>query len=101
MYQVKSELQLPFFHILDIRNFTWVSNFEPEQPPTTTVINTPPTNPVNPPNLIADKSEGKLIGIIIGTVGLSIGIGTVAGILGYKFYKKQKYNRAIPTAGGI
>jgi uncharacterized membrane protein YebE (DUF533 family) len=47
-----------------------------------------------------EKSDnGKQIGIILGTVGLSIGIGTVVGFLGYKYYKKQKYKHAIPTAG--
>jgi hypothetical protein len=41
------------------------------------------------------------MGIILGTVGLSVGICTLVGFFGYKFYKKQKNNRAIPTAGGI
>ncbi|PKY57649.1 hypothetical protein RhiirA4_449082 [Rhizophagus irregularis] len=96
----------PFFYILDIRNFTWVTQFEPEQPEQLPVT----TNSVTPiatatitntslTNLTAEKS-GQ-IGIILGAVGLSVVIITVAGFLGYKFYKKQKYNRAIPTAGEI
>ncbi|PKY17369.1 hypothetical protein RhiirB3_521943 [Rhizophagus irregularis] len=106
-YELKNpELQKPFFYILDIRNFTWVTQFEPEQPEQLPVT----TNSVTPiatatitntslTNLTAEKS-GQ-IGIILGAVGLSVVIITVAGFLGYKFYKKQKYNRAIPTAGEI
>ncbi|CAB4489296.1 unnamed protein product [Rhizophagus irregularis] len=87
-----SETQLlPFFYILDIRNFTWVTQFEPEELP---------TNSTNSPDLPVEKSDnGKQIGIILGTVGLSVGVGTVVGLLGYKYYKKQKYKRAIPTSG--
>ncbi|PKY57647.1 hypothetical protein RhiirA4_478844 [Rhizophagus irregularis] len=102
-YQTQnSELQKPFFYILDVRNFTWVTQFEPEQVPVTTNSATPiATVPIinNSPNLTAEKS-GQ-IGVILGAVGLSVVIITVAGFLGYKFYKKQKYNRAIPTAGQI
>src|SRR6266496_219158 len=44
------QIQIPFFYILDIRNFTWITQFEPELPPntnttiitSTTVINTSP-----------------------------------------------------------
>ncbi|PKY60797.1 hypothetical protein RhiirA4_484939 [Rhizophagus irregularis] len=106
-YQMQnSDLQKPFFYILDIRNFTWVIQFEPEQSPVTTNSVTPiatvsiiNTSSTNTSNLTAEKS-GQ-IGIILGAVGLSVVIITVAGFLGYKFYKKQKYNRAIPTAGQI
>ncbi|PKK75369.1 hypothetical protein RhiirC2_846071 [Rhizophagus irregularis] len=94
-----SKIQLlPFFYILDIRNFTWVTQFEPEKSPiVTTSVNTSPTNS---PDLTTEKSDnGKQIGIILGTVGLSVGVGTVVGLLGYKYYKKQKYKRAIPTSG--
>ncbi|RGB38777.1 hypothetical protein C1646_755276 [Rhizophagus diaphanus] len=94
-----SQTQLPpFIYILDIRNFTWVTQFEPEKSPiVTTSVNTSPTNS---PDLTTEKSDnGKQIGIILGTVGLSVGVGTVVGLLGYKYYKKQKYKRAIPTSG--
>ncbi|CAB4489299.1 hypothetical protein RhiirA1_529824 [Rhizophagus irregularis] len=104
-YQIQnSELQKPFFYILNIRDFTWVTQFEPKQSPVTTNSVTPITTvPISStsisPNLTAEKS-GQ-IGIILGAVGLSVVIITVAGFLGYKFYKKQKYNRAIPTSGQI
>jgi hypothetical protein len=39
------------------------------------------------------------MGVILGVVGLGFGVGIVAGLLGYKYYKKRKYNHAIPTAG--
>jgi hypothetical protein len=100
MYQVQNPaLQLPFFYILDIKSFTWVTEFNPEQLPVTNTV--PPITTTAPiintsSNLTAEKS-GQ-IGIILGSVGLSIVVITVAGFLGYKFYKKQKYNRAIPTA---
>ena len=41
----------------------------------------------------------KKTGIIIGILGLSFGVSTIVGVLGYKFYKKRQYNRAIPTPG--
>ncbi|PKY48714.1 hypothetical protein RhiirA4_544791 [Rhizophagus irregularis] len=103
-YQTQNlELQKPFFYILDVRNFTWVTQFEPEQSPVTTNSATVPiinTSSANTSNSTAEKS-GQ-IGIILGAVSLSVVIViTVAGFLCYKFYKKQKYNRAIPTAGQI
>ncbi|GES94599.1 hypothetical protein GLOIN_2v1532917 [Rhizophagus clarus] len=103
-YETTDELQIPYFFILDIRNFTWVTQFEPEQLNTTTnntvninnnVSPAAPANPSNSPTM----DNSKIIYITLGTVGLSIGVGTVVGVLGYKFYKKQKSNRAIPTAG--
>ena len=69
-----SQAQPPYFYILDVRNYTWVTQFEPEQQL----------------NITTTADNGKKIGIILGTVGLSIVIGTIAGILGYKFYKKQR-----------
>ncbi|GES94598.1 hypothetical protein GLOIN_2v1836615 [Rhizophagus clarus] len=103
MYQAQDPtMQLPFFYILDINNFTWVTKFEPEQP-SVVVTNTPTiaatantSSNNNSSNLTAEQ-----IGIIFGAVGLSIVIIVVAGLLGYKYYKNQKYKRAIPTAGGI
>ena len=99
---LNSEIQKPFFYILDIRNFTWVTRFQPEQDPTlpnaaTKIATSSPTSPSNP----NDKSDdnGKKTGIIIGIVGLSFGVSTIVGVLGYKFYKKRQYNRAIPTPG--
>ncbi|GBC34951.1 hypothetical protein GLOIN_2v1524939 [Rhizophagus irregularis DAOM 181602=DAOM 197198] len=65
-----SQIQLPFFFILDIRNFTWVTQYEPEP-----------------------SDNGKQIGIIIGAVGISVGVVTVVGFLGYKYYKKQRVHR--------
>ncbi|PKY40931.1 galactose oxidase [Rhizophagus irregularis] len=97
-----SKIQLlPFFYILDIRNFTWITQFEPEESPIViTSVNNSPTNSTNSPDLTTEKSDnGKQIGIIIGTIGLSVGVGTVVGLLGYKYYKKQKYKHTIPTAG--
>ncbi|CAB4426728.1 unnamed protein product [Rhizophagus irregularis] len=80
------QMQLPFFYILDIRNFTWVTQFEPEQlsqlPNSTNTVNTSNTN-----------SPGKQIGIILGTVSLSVVVGIVVGLLGYKYYKKQRVRR--------
>ncbi|PKY14667.1 hypothetical protein RhiirB3_426708 [Rhizophagus irregularis] len=80
------QIQLPFFYILDIRNFTWVTQFEPEQlsqlPNSTNTVNTSNTN-----------SPGKQIGIILGTVSLSVVVGIVVGLLGYKYYKKQRARR--------
>ncbi|CAB4382461.1 unnamed protein product [Rhizophagus irregularis] len=96
------QIQLPFFYILDIRNFTWIIQFEPEKSTidTTSVNKSPSNSTSNSPDLPVEKSDnGKQIGIILGTVGLSIGIGIVVGFLGYKYYKKQKYKHAIPTAG--
>ncbi|EXX66894.1 uncharacterized protein OCT59_023201 [Rhizophagus irregularis] len=96
-----SLLQKPFFYILDVRNFTWVEKFEPEQlsqsPNGTTTVNTSSTN--SPGLGVTTPDNGKQIGIIIGAVGISVGVIAVAGLLGYKYYKKQKYTRAIPTAG--
>ncbi|GBC09518.1 hypothetical protein RclHR1_08940003 [Rhizophagus clarus] len=93
-YETTDELQIPYFFILDIRNFTWVTRFEPEQLNTTTnnivnINNTSPAAPANPSNsTVVDNS--KIIYIILGTAGLSIGVGTIVGFLGYKFYTKQK-----------
>ncbi|PKY46808.1 galactose oxidase [Rhizophagus irregularis] len=67
----KSKEQLPYFYILDIRDFTWVTQYEPEQHPQT-------------PN------NSKQIGIII---GVSLGVGIVAGLLGYVYYKKQRVHK--------
>ncbi|CAB4426715.1 unnamed protein product [Rhizophagus irregularis] len=97
-YQIKN--LKPFFYILDVRNFTWVTQFEPEQSPVTTNSVTPITTATitntSSTNLTAKKS-GQ-IGIILGAVGLSVVNIIFAGFLGYKFYKKQKNNRTKPTA---
>ena len=87
---------VPFFYILDIRNFTWVTQFDPKQDPTL-----PPTTGTDSSNqIIGTTDNGKQIGIIVGVVGIIMGFGTVAGYFGYKSYKKrQYYNSAIPTAG--
>ncbi|CAB4426726.1 unnamed protein product [Rhizophagus irregularis] len=87
--------QLPYFYILDIRNFTWVAQYEPEQlsqlPNSTNTVNTSTTN--SPGLSVETPSDNdKKIGIIIGAVGLSV--VTVAGLLiGYKYYKKQRVHR--------
>ncbi|CAB5377220.1 unnamed protein product [Rhizophagus irregularis] len=87
---------LPFFYILDIRNFTWITHFDPEQlsqlPNSTNTVNNSSTD--SPGSSVETPSDnGKQIGIIIGAVGISVGIVTVAGFLCYKYYKKQRVHR--------
>src|ERR1044072_6472828 len=101
-----TEIQKPFLYILDIRNFTWVTQFEPERDPAlpngATKIATSSTgstnSPTSPPNLTDDN--GKKTGIIVGVFGVCLAVSTIAGFLGFKLYKnykkQQSYNHAIP-----
>ncbi|CAB4489289.1 galactose oxidase [Rhizophagus irregularis] len=70
-----SLIQKPFFYILDVRNFTWVTQFEP-----TIVAST------NSPD------NAKKINIILGIV-VGFSVVSIAAYLGYKYFKKQKVHR--------
>ncbi|GBC04863.1 hypothetical protein RclHR1_05900010 [Rhizophagus clarus] len=96
------ESQAPFFYILDVsnpENYTWVTQFGLENSPTTTAVNTLPTdngengkkNPEKP-----DNGNGRKIGIIFGII-ISI-VVSIAGFLVYRFLKKRNMNRYAPQA---
>ena len=65
------------FYILDTRNLTWVTQFEPETTfePETAALTT-----------------AEIIGIVLGAVGL-VAIVIIAGLLGYRSYKKRRIYR--------
>jgi hypothetical protein len=90
----------PFLYILDIRNFTWVTRFEPN---TTDIISTtteiaPSSTQTNLPTNLPSK-DGKKIGIISGIAVSSVIGVSIVGFFCYKLYKKRKRIRGVPTPG--
>ncbi len=84
---------------LDIRNYTWVDRFEPENNENSVDQSPNPTNPSVPP--VQSNDQLKTIKIAVGIIGgvLGIAIFVTIGIFGYKWYKKRSHNEILRITG--
>ncbi|RIB05647.1 hypothetical protein C2G38_2117849, partial [Gigaspora rosea] len=84
-------------YILDIKNYTWVTTFNPNQS-----ISTQTPSPNNSPTNQTPSSDNHLnndlfIGIGVGAGIVLLGVFSVVGFLLYK--RKNQYPKFIPTPG--
>ncbi|RIB18960.1 hypothetical protein C2G38_2183113 [Gigaspora rosea] len=86
-------------YILDIKNYTWITSFNPNQSNSnqTSPPNKSPTNQT--PSSDNHLNNDLFIGICIGASIVLLGVVSVIGFLLYKRKKQNRYPKFIPTPG--
>ena len=93
---------------MDIRNYTWVNSFEPENmaksttsTPISPTTSAKTTNPSENPSDINNQLPIKVvIGIVIGTIFGTAAFMTI-GFFGYKQYQRKRQNEIMRIHGNI
>jgi len=100
-------------YLLDIRNYTWIDRFEPENmpAPSNTTLKDPSLTTATSSasakatDVIMARDDNQLntlkivIGVISGVVGTAVIM--ITGFFGYKWYQRRMQNRIIRISGTV
>ena len=100
-------------YLLDIRNYTWVDRFEPENipaPSNTTLTDPSLTTATSSASakatdviMVRDDNQLNTLKIVIGVIGGVLGTAVImiTGFFGYKWYQRRMKNRIIRISGSV